>query len=63
MYPESMGVLVDAVDIVFALAIAVVLVVLVIVMVALVPDDVQWEYWRWRSKALYPMLTVPQFAH
>ncbi len=44
MYPESMGVLVDAVDIVLALAITVV--VLVIVMVALVPDDMQWEYWR-----------------
>ena len=62
MHPESMGVLVDAVDILLAIAVVVV-VVLVIVMVALVPDDVQWEYWRWRSKALYPMLTVPRFAH
>jgi membrane protein YdbS with pleckstrin-like domain len=57
MYPESMGVLVDAVDIVLAIAVVVV-VVLVIVMIALVPD--QWEYWRWRSN---PMLTVPPFAH
>ena len=61
MDPESMGVFVDAVQIVLALAIAVVVVVLVIVMVvALVPDDMQWEYWRWRSN---PMLIVPPFAH
>lgn len=60
MHPESMGVLVDAVDILLAIAVVVVVVLVIVMVVALVPDDMQWEYWRWRSN---PMLTVPPFAH